>query len=376
MSTSDGSRFSSTGSRLQSWRLTQAEQSLIAMFVVIGVLHVVGWFTLIAIVAPQHLSVGGKAFGIGIGLTAYMLGIRHAFDADHIAAIDNTTRKLMRDGERPLSVGFWFSLGHSSVVLVLTILLASGVRALAGAVLDDKSLLHSVTGLIGTIVSGGFLYLIAALNFIVLVDIWKVFHRMRRGHFNEAAVEEQLDNRGAMNRLLSPVVKLVTKPWQMYLVGLLFGLGFDTATEISLLVLTSSSVSSGLPWYAILCLPVLFAAGMSLMDTIDGSFMNVAYGWAFSKPVRKIYYNLIVTGLSIAAAFIIGTIEFLGLLGDKLGLRGAFWDWVSEVDLNSVGFAIVGLFVATWIIAVAIWKYGRIEERWNVGLQHSTVESE
>ncbi len=336
--------------------------------------HVVGWFTLIAIVAPQHLSVGSKAFGIGI--TAYMLGIRHAFDADHIAAIDNTTRKLMRDGERPLSIGFWFSLGHSSVVLALTILLASGIHALAGAVLDDSSSLHNVTGLIGTIVSGGFLYLIAALNLFVLIDIWKVFRRMRMGHFNEAAFEKQLDNRGAMNRLLKPVVKLVTKPWQMYLVGLLFGLGFDTATEIALLVLTSSSVSSGLPWYAILCLPVLFAAGMSLMDTIDGSFMNVAYGWAFSKPVRKIYYNLIVTGLSVAVALIIGTIEILGLLGDKLGLKGAFWDWISEIDLNSVGFAIVGLFVVTWIVAVAIWKYGRIEEKWNVGLQGSAAKSD
>ncbi len=351
-----------------------AWQSLIAKFVFIGALHVIGWFTLIAIVAPQHLSVGSKVFGVGIGVTAYMLGVRHAFDADHIAAIDNTTRKLMRDGERPLSVGFWFSLGHSNVVLALTVLLASGVHALAGAVSDEGSSLHNFAGLIGTIVSGGFLYLIAALNLVVLIDIWKVFHRMRSGHYDEAALEKQLDNRGAINRLLQPVVRFVTKPWQMYFVGLLFGLGFDTASEIALLVLTSSSVSSGLPWYAILCLPVLFAAGMSLMDTIDGSFMNVAYGWAFSKPVRKIYYNLVITGLSVAAALIIGTIEILELLGDKLGLKGVFWDWVSEIDLNCVGFVIVGLFVAMWIVALAIWKYGRIEERWNVALESSAVE--
>ncbi|MFJ9097123.1 HoxN/HupN/NixA family nickel/cobalt transporter [Streptomyces sp. NPDC102405] len=337
-----------------------------AAFVV--ALHVIGWFTLVAIVAPHHYSVGEKSFGIGIGVTAYTLGMRHAFDADHIAAIDNTTRKLMGEGQRPLSVGFWFSLGHSSVVFVLALLLSLGVKALAGPVRDDGSGLHDVTALIGTTVSGVFLYLIAAVNLVVLVGIWKVFRRMRSGRYDEAALEEQLNNRGFMNRLLGRVMKSITKPWQMYPLGLLFGLGFDTATEIALLVLAGSGAASGLPWYAILTLPVLFAAGMSLLDTIDGSFMNFAYGWAFSKPVRKVYYNLTVTGLSVAVALLIGTVELLGLLAEKLGLHGLFWDWISGLDLNLLGFVIVGLFFATWVVALVVWKVGRIEEKWTAGL--------
>ncbi|MDQ0905563.1 high-affinity nickel-transport protein [Streptomyces canus] len=338
---------------------------------VVVALHVIGWFTLVAIVAPHHYSVGEKSFGIGIGVTAYTLGMRHAFDADHIAAIDNTTRKLMGEGQRPLSVGFWFSLGHSSVVFVLALLLSLGVKALAGPVRDDDSRLHDTTALIGTTVSGVFLYLIAAVNLVVLVGIWKVFRRMRSGRYDEDALEEQLNNRGFMNRLLGRVMKSITKPWQMYPLGLLFGLGFDTATEIALLVLAGSGAASGLPWYAILTLPVLFAAGMSLLDTIDGSFMNFAYGWAFSKPVRKVYYNLTVTGLSVAVALLIGTVELLGLLADKLGLHGPFWDWISGLDLNLLGFVIVGLFFATWVVALVVWKVGRIEEKWTAPLAGS-----
>jgi high-affinity nickel-transport protein len=332
-------------------------------------LHVIGWFILVVIVAPEHYSIGTKSFGIGIGVTAYTLGMRHAFDADHIAAIDNTTRKLMGEGERPLSVGFWFSLGHSSIVFALALLLSLGVKALAGPVRDDNSQLHSVTGMIGTTVSGVFLYLIAGINLLILVGIWKVFRRMRTGHFDEAALEEQLDNRGLMNRLLGRLMKSISKPWQMYPLGMLFGLGFDTATEIALLVLAGSGAASGLPWYAILCLPVLFAAGMSLLDTIDGSFMNFAYGWAFSKPVRKVFYNLTITGLSVAVALIIGTVELLGLLAEKLALHGVFWDWVAGLDLNVLGFVIVGLFFVTWIVAMAVWKFGRIEEKWTAGLR-------
>ncbi len=283
----------------------------------ITALHVVGWLTLVAIVAPAHHSLGTKSFGIGIGVTAYTLGMRHAFDADHIAAIDNTTRKLMEEGRRPLSVGFWFSLGHSSVVFVLALVLSLGVKGLIGPVRDDASELHRVTELIGTTVSGTFLYVIAVINVVILAGIWKVFRQMRSGHFDEAALEQQLNNRGLLNRLLGRVMKSITKPWQMYPFGLLFGLGFDTATEVALLVLAGSGAASGLPWYAILCLPVLFAAGMSLLDTIDGSFMNFAYGWAFSKPVRKVYYNLTITGLSVAVALIIGTAELLGLLATR-----------------------------------------------------------
>ncbi|WP_245936743.1 HoxN/HupN/NixA family nickel/cobalt transporter, partial [Streptomyces cahuitamycinicus] len=328
-------------------------------------LHVIGWFTLVAVVAPEHHAIGTQTFGVGIGVTAYTLGMRHAFDADHIAAIDNTTRKLMGQGRRPLSVGFWFSLGHSSVVFALAFLLTLGVKSLAGPVRDDGSALHDVTGLIGTAVSGAFLYLIAGVNLVILAGIWKVFRAMRSGRYDEAALEERLDSRGLMNRLLGRVTRSVSKPWQMYPLGLLFGLGFDTATEIALLVLAGSGAASGLPWYAILCLPVLFAAGMCLLDTIDGSFMNFAYGWAFSKPVRKVYYNLTITGLSVAVALLIGSVELLGLLAEQLALHGPFWDWVSGLDLNILGYVVVALFFATWVVALVVWRVGRIEEKWS-----------
>ncbi|MFD8913446.1 HoxN/HupN/NixA family nickel/cobalt transporter [Streptomyces sp. NPDC059575] len=369
--------------RAISWHRVRASMSrkewarLGGMAAFIVALHVIGWFTLVAIVAPEHYSLGTKTFGVGIGITAYTLGMRHAFDADHIAAIDNTTRKLMNEGKRPLSVGFWFSLGHSSIVFALAFLLSLGVKALAGPVENDNSTLHSVTGWIGTTVSGVFLYVIAIINLLILAGIWKVFRQMRGGHFDEAALEEQLNNRGLMNRILGRLMKSITKPWQMYPLGLLFGLGFDTATEIALLVLAGSGAASGLPWYAILCLPVLFAAGMCLLDTIDGSFMNFAYGWAFSKPVRKVYYNLTITGLSVAVALIIGTVELLGLIAEKAHLHGAFWDWVSGLDLNIIGYVIVGLFFLTWVLALVIWKAARIEEKWTAGLaQPAPADSE
>jgi len=338
------------------------------MLTVTVTLHLVGWITLVFIVDPARLSLGGKAFGIGVGLTAYTLGMRHAFDADHIAAIDNTTRKLMSDGQRPLAVGFFFSLGHSTVVFGLAVLLATGVRALSGPVEDDTSSLHHYTGLIGTSVSGMFLYLIAILNVIVLVGILRVFARLRRGDIDlekdGAELERQLENRGLLNRFLGRFTKSITKSWHMYPIGLLFGLGFDTATEIALLVLAGTSAAAGLPWYAILCLPVLFTAGMCLLDTVDGSFMNFAYGWAFSNPVRKIYYNITITGLSVAVALLIGSIELFGLFASQLGWRGAFWDWLGGLDLNTVGFAVVGMFVLTWVVALLVWRYGRIEEKW------------
>jgi high-affinity nickel-transport protein len=337
-----------------------------SMSAVIVALHVIGWCTLVLIVEPAHFSVGDKAFGVGIGLTAYTLGLRHAFDADHIAAIDNTTRKLMNSRQRPLAVGFFFSLGHSSVVFGLALLLAIGIKTIVGPVKDDSSALHHYTSLIGTSVSGVFLYLIAIINVVILAGILRVFARMRRGVYDEAELEEQLSNRGLLNRFLSRVTTSITASWHMYPVGVLFGLGFDTATEVALLVLAGTSAAAGLPWYAILCLPVLFTAGMCLLDTIDGSFMNFAYGWAFSNPVRKVYYNITITGLSVAVALLIGTVELLGLLADQFGWRGPFWEWVGGINLNAIGFGIVGLFVLTWVVAVAIWRYGRIEEKWSL----------
>src|SRR5262249_8816787 len=269
------------------------------MVALVVFLNVAGWVMLAAAVGGHYHITNTEIFGFGTGALAYTLGMRHAFDADHIAAIDNTTRKLVSEGKRPLSVGFYFSLGHSSVVFVLAILLNFGIRALDEQVKNDNSGLHNVTGIIGTGVSGTFLYLIAALNLIVLAGIVKVFREMRRGGYNDTELEEQLAKRGLMNRILGPLARRVDTPWKIYPVGVLVGLGFGTATEVALLVLAGSAVVSGLPFYAILSLPILFAAGMCLFDTADGCFMNFAYDWAFARPVRKVYYNLTITGLSV-----------------------------------------------------------------------------
>jgi high-affinity nickel-transport protein len=347
--------------------LTAAERrTLVLMAAAVVGLHAVGFFLLLAVVAPHHYRLGASgAFTVGLGLTAYTLGLRHAFDADHIAAIDNTTRKLMAERKRPLSVGFFFSLGHSSVVFVLSFLFAIGIRALGGQVSHGGSALHSVTGWIGTGVSGTFLYLIAAINLIILIGILRVRRDLRGGAFDEAALERQLDSRGLMNRFYGRFTRAVKSPWQMYPIGLLFGLGFDTATEVALLFLAAGAAGAGLPFYAILCLPILFAAGMSLLDTIDGSFMNFAYGWAFSKPVRKLYYNITITGLSVAMALVIGTIELGGLVAQHLNLGGPFWIWFEKIDMNTLGYVIVGMFVLTWAGALLVWRLAHIEERWS-----------
>jgi len=340
------------------------QRSLWGMGACILVLHVVGWGVLIGLVAPHRYAVGGQLMGVGLGITAYTLGMRHAFDADHIAAIDNTTRKLMGQEKRPLSVGFWFSLGHSSVVFFMVALLAFGVRALAAQLGDNQSALQRATSVWGTAVSGIFLILIGLVNLAALIGILKVFGGMRTGHFDESAFEQQLDKRGLLNRILSRVTKTVTKPWHMYPVGLLFGLGFDTVTEVGLLVVAGGAAAANLPWWAILTLPILFAAGMSLLDTIDGSFMNFAYGWAFSKPIRKIYYNITITALSVAVALLIGGVELISILTQKLDITTGVLASIGSVDLNGVGYWIVGLFVTTWAVALAIWRFGRIEQRW------------
>src|SRR4051794_389617 len=286
-------------------------------------LHVVGFFLLLVMVVPRDFSLGAQgAFGLGLGITAYTLGLRHAFDADHIGAIDNTTRKLMAEGQRPLSVGFFFSLGHSTVVFLLAFLFSIGVRGLSGSVESDGSTLHNVTGVIGPSVSGLFLFVIGILNLLILINIVGVFRRMRGGDFDEQALERELDQRGFMTRFYGRATRAVRKSWHMYPLGLLFGLGFDTATEVALLFLAAGAAGAGLPFYAILCLPILFAAGMSLLDTIDGAFMNFAYGWAFSRPVRKVYYNITITALSVAVALIVGTVELLSVLADRFRLSG------------------------------------------------------
>ena len=335
----------------------------------VAFLHLVGWGLLVLVVAPHEYQVGGKLLGVGLGLTAYTLGMRHAFDADHIAAIDNTTRKLITDGQRPMSVGFWFSLGHSSVVFVMVMGIALGVRALTNGVEDDNSALQQAAGVWGPSVSGVFLVAIGLLNLAALVGILRVFAAMRSGHYDEAELERHLANRGFLSRILSRVDKVVRKPWHMYPTGFLFGLGFDTVTEIGLLVIAGGAVAASLPWWAVITLPVLFAAGMSLLDTLDGAFMNVAYGWAFSRPVRKIYYNITVTALSVAVAMIIGVATVGSMLAEQTGVRHGPLAWFTRLDLEYVGYGIVLLFVGAWALSAAIWKYGRIEERWTAHLR-------
>ena len=350
----------------------QDRRSLLGMYGFILVLHVVGFGVLVAFVVPKAYDLGGTTgiYGVGVGVLAYTLGLRHAFDADHIAAVDNTTRKLLADnpGRKPLSVGFWFSLGHSTIVFGLTFLLSVGVRALAGQVEDDGSELHSVTGIVGASVSGIFLWILGVLNLVVLVGIVRVFNRMRHGEFDEAELEAQLNKRGFLNRFLGGLTKSVTKPWHIYPVGVLFGLGFDTATEVGLLVLAGGAAVFELPFYAILVLPILFAAGMCLMDTTDGVFMNAAYGWAFRKPVRKVFYNITITSLSVAVALIIGTVELIGVLVDQAEIHSGPLAAIADIPLDYAGYAIVALFVMAWLIALAVWRFGRIEERWTARL--------
>jgi high-affinity nickel-transport protein len=336
-----------------------------AMSGAVVALHVVGFVLLVAATSYHyHLSKTGL-FSVGTGILAYTLGMRHAFDADHISAIDNTTRKLMAEGKRPLSVGFFFSLGHSSVVFALAVLLNFGIRSLTSQVKNGGSGLHRVTSVVGTSLSGTFLYLIAALNIVILVSIVRVFFDLRRGKYDDAELEAQLNQRGLMNRFFGPLARRIDTPWKMYPIGVLFGLGFDTATEVGLLFLSGTAVASGLPFWAVLSLPILFAAGMSLFDTIDGCFMNFAYGWAFARPIRKVYYNITITGLSVAVAFFIGTIELLGLLSQETHLNGWFWTKMQSFNLNSAGFVIVGMFVVTWAVALSIWRFGNIEARWD-----------
>jgi high-affinity nickel-transport protein len=372
--------------RLEAFRasLSRADRaSLWGMGAFIVFLHATGFFILFALVTPKHYQLGGDhpVFNAGVGVLAYTFGLRHAFDADHIAAVDNATRKLLADNaeateagvpteevKRPLSVGFWFSLGHSTIVFSLAFLLSLGVKALAGEVSDDGSSLHAVTGVIGASVSGVFLWVLGILNLMVLVGILKVFLQMRRGHYDEEVLEEHLNKRGFMNRFLSGLTRSVRKPWHIYPVGVLFGLGFDTATEVGLLVIAGGAAAFNLPFYSILVLPILFAAGMCLMDTIDGVFMNVAYGWAFARPVRKVFYNITITSISVAVALVIGTIELVGVLADRAHITSGPLAAIAGINLDYAGYAIVGLFVAAWVIAVAVWHFGNIDQRWSARL--------
>jgi high-affinity nickel-transport protein len=322
----------------------------------IGSLHIVGW-GLVAFYAASHPVLGG------LGVLAYTFGLRHAFDADHISAIDNTTRKLLAEGGRPLGVGFFFSLGHSTVVFVLSLALAVAV----GAVHSALPTLQLYGGTVGAAVSGLFLWAIAGLNLVVLIGILGLWRDMRSGSFDEQALESRLLERGLMSRIFRRPLAMVRSSAHMYPLGVLFGLGFDTASEVGLLVITAGAASGKIPPLATLALPILFAAGMSLMDTADGVFMSKAYRWAFAGPVRKIYYNVTVTALSVTVALVIGTIELGQVVSSKLGWTGGFWAWLQRLDFGTLGYAIVGLFALTWLLAVVVWRWRGLEERWPPG---------
>ncbi len=293
---------------------------------------------------------------LGTALLAYGFGLRHAVDADHIAAIDNVTRKLMQAGRRPVSVGLFFALGHSSVVAIAAAAVAGTATALAGSF--DR--FRAIGGIIGTSVSALFLLGIAAANLFILQSVWQTFQHVRRGgRYVEEDFDMVLNSRGLLARLFRPVFALVTRSWHMAPLGLLFGLGFDTATEIALLGLSATQAAHGMSIWSIMVFPALFAAGMSLIDTTDGILMLGAYDWAFIKPMRKLYYNLTITAVSVAVAALVGGVEALGLLGGQLHLTGLFWDGIGGLNDNfgTLGFAIVALFIAAWVISILVYRY-------------------
>src|SRR3984957_3844664 len=349
---------------------------VMTMYGVIGGLHVAGFVIFVVFVVPSHY----QGLGIGVSVLAYTLGLRHAFDADHISAIDNTTRKIIGDrhgtgAPRPFGCGFFFSLGHCTVVVAMGAAIIVAEKTVLPAVTGTGTGLQRFGGLAGTIVSASFLFLIGLLNLVILAGIVRIFAAMRRGEYDEAELERQLEARGFFYRFFGRWMKAITKEWQLYPVGVLFGLGFDTATEVALLATTALLASQHIPWYAIGCLPVLFTAGMTLMDTTDGLFMNLAYGWAFFNPVRKVYYNLAITGLSVIICFFIGASEALSLLPQEIkGLHHGFWGFVSRFNLNTAGFVIVAMFVVTWLGALLIWRFGHIEEKWGARLQHVVAD--
>jgi len=354
------------------WRdLSAAERRRFGlMLAAIAGLNVFGWGLFVVAIMPHHFKYAGLGIGVGVAATAWTLGMRHAFDADHIAAIDNSTRKLMADGKRPLGTGFFFALGHSSVMMVVGLGITIAARSVFHAVVRPTSTFETAGGTAGTLMSASFLWLIAALNVVVLAGIWRVFRNMRKGMYDEVELESQLQARGLMYRFFGRWMRAINHTWQMFFVGFVFGIGFDTATEVLLLAGTAAAATQGLPFYAVLALPLLFAGGMTLFDSFDGFFMNTAYGWAFARAVRKVYYNITITALSVAVAFFIGAIEMFGVLSQELNLHGWFWDRMANFDLNTAGFIVVGLFVAIWGVALTFWRFGNVEAKWEAAMRH------
>src|SRR5437660_3478270 len=323
----------------------------------VTLLHVVGWGLLLT------YGVGHPAF-LGLGGLAYTFGLRHAFDADHISAIDNTTRKLLQSGKKPVGVGFFFSLGHSTVVLLIALALGLAVKSLVQGVVGDNGELRNIGGAVGTLVSGAFLVLIGVVNLVILIDIVRVYRRMRRGQYDRESLDNELMTGGVMTRLFGRLFRVIEHSWQMYPIGFLFGLGFDTASEIALLAISAGAAAQGLPFTAVISLPLIFAAGMSLMDTTDGAFMSKAYSWAFASPIRKVFYNLTVTSLSVFVALFVGLVELAQILIRLLGLRGGIFDAIANFDLfGSAGFVIVAAFGLAWRGAFVSYKVRGSDQR-------------
>ena len=332
---------------------------LVGFFGGVGLLHIAGWGLLLAVAAhqPTILALGGLA---------YTFGLRHAFDADHIAAIDNTTRKLLQDGKKPVGVGFFFSLGHSTVVFLVAAALGLAVKWIVDGVISNGGQLRSVGGELSTIVSGGFLILIGVLNLLVLIDIIRVYRRLKAGGYDDNSLEIDLTAGGMMSRIFGRLFRVIKHSWQMYPIGFLFGLGFDTASEVAILAISAGAAAKGVPFMAVIALPLIFAAGMSLMDTADGAFMAKAYSWAFTSPVRKVFYNLTMTSLSVFVALFVGVVELLQVLIQKFDLKGGFFSAVAGFDLvGRAGYFIVAAFVVVWVAALLIYKARRIDERWS-----------
>jgi high-affinity nickel-transport protein len=312
----------------------------------------------ISVWALTLLAFSHSLFLLGLAVTAYSFGLRHSVDADHISAIDNVTRKLMQEKKRPIAVGFFFSLGHSTIVVALSVVIAAtaaAVRSFSG--------LQTIGALIGTSVSAIFLYLIALMNILILWDIFQAFQKVKRGEeYNEQTLDEFLNQRGLMGRFFRPLLKMVNHSWNMYPIGVLFGLGFDTATEVGVLGISALLATRGMSAWSILLFPALFTAGMCLIDTTDGILMLGAYGWAFVKPVRKLYYNLNITLISVLVAVIVGTIELITVFTGVLHLSGGIWDFLGNLDFGTIGYFIIGIFILSWLISSIIYKVRRYDQ--------------
>jgi high-affinity nickel-transport protein len=332
-----------------------------ALFLGIGVVTLLAFLGAFAYL-PHHYSqeaTPGVLVFSGLAITAYILGLRHGFDADHIAAIDNTTRKLLNDGKRPLTVGTWFSLGHSTIVFALI----AALVVLTEFVRSHVAAFAQFGAVVGALISGVFLFLIGLVNVLIALDVYRIFRGLRDRELDQAALDAQMDKRGFLYRYFGRLFKMVEEPWQIYPIGVLFGLGFDTATEVLLITVSVVfATTTSVPFWAVLLLPLLFTCGMVLADTVDGFAMRYAYGWAFLKPIRKIYYNLTLTVISVLVAFVVGGIELLGVVGIELGLRGGFWALIGGLNFEVLGVAIVVVFLGSWLIAMGIYRYKGYEQ--------------